>query len=320
MNTRGGSDEDEKKGGQINSLVKVLGITALLTQVLAFMSSGSAKAFSYLKLSSCGIVGFQWLVWLHASGIIFGNAPTEKYYDLTGAITWITSTVAGSVYMNGGWAAMSVRQQILSVMVEVWALRLGLFLFSRIHKDGGVDTRFTEMKKSPARFLVAWTLQGLWIFITGIPVTSLLALGGGFRAPPLGVQDYVGMGLWCVGFLFEVTADAQKRAFKANPENKFKFINEGLWKLSRHPNYFGEIVLWLGLYVSASAGMPTTLQRVATAISPVFVALLLIFVSGITLLEKASDARFGTSAGYKAYKLATPVLIPLVGRAGEAPF
>ena len=128
------------------------------------------------------------------------------------------------------------------------------------------------------------------------------------------------MGLWVAGFLIEVIADWQKRRFKANKKNEYKFINEGLWKFSRHPNYFGEILLWIGVYISANAGMTSNLQKVITAMSPIFIALLLIFVSGIPLLEKASDSKFATSKGYAYFKATTPTLIPFVGRKGDAPF
>lgn len=323
MKTRGGvqdTPEGKKDGGNWRKLAVVLAATALLTQSLSFMASGSAQAFKTLQHASLGIVGLQWVVFLHASGLVFGNDPTERFYDLTGAMTWILSTIfVSGAHTSGGWDALNLRQQVLASMVGIWALRLGTFLFTRIQGDGGVDSRFVEIKASPARFLSAWTLQGLWIFITGIAVTSLVALGPSSNAP-LSIQDYVGMGLWGVGFLFEVIADWQKRRFKANKKNEFKFISEGLWKLSRHPNYFGEILLWTGIYISANAGMTSNLQKVTTAISPIFIALLLVFVSGIPLLEKASDAKFATSKGYAHFKATTPTLIPFVGRKGDAPF
>ena len=322
MTTRGVDAPEGVKGGKERHwkrLAVVLAMTAFLTQSLAFMASGSAQAFKTLQHAALGVVGFQWLVFLHASGIVFGNNPTERFYDLTGAITWVSSTLIMCMHASGGWDALSLRQQVLSSMVGIWALRLGTFLFSRIQSDGGVDSRFVDIKASPARFLVAWTLQGLWIFITGIPVTSLVALGESSRAP-LGIQDCIGMGLWVAGFLIEVIADWQKRRFKANKKNEYKFINEGLWKFSRHPNYFGEILLWIGVYISANAGMTSNLQKVITAMSPIFIALLLIFVSGIPLLEKASDSKFATSKGYAYFKATTPTLIPFVGRKGDAPF
>lgn len=324
MTTRGSTAEtaptgESVKKGHWTRFAVVMAITTFLTQTLAFMSSGSAQGFRFLQNSSVGIVGFQWIVFLHASGILFGNEPTERFYDLTGAITWIMSTVIASAHVNGGWDALGFRQKILSSMVAIWALRLGTFLFTRIQADGGVDSRFVKIKASAPRFLSAWTLQGLWIFLTGIPVTSLIALGKASTAP-MGVQDYIGMGLWVFGFLFEVVADWQKRQFKAKKKNEFKFINEGLWKLSRHPNYFGEIVLWIGVYISANAGMTSGLQKVVTSISPIFITFLLIYVSGIPLLEKASDEKFATSKSYAVMKTTTPTLIPYIGRKGNAPF
>ena len=88
---------------------------------------------------------------------------------------------------------------------------------------------------------MAWTLQGLWVFITLLPT---LMLNESKNRRPVGLQDYVGWSMWAVGILFEAVADWQKTAFKADPANKGQFINTGLWSISRHPNYFGEILLW----------------------------------------------------------------------------
>ena len=296
----------------------VLVFSTILSQALSFFASGSKSAFAYLRTSSIAIIGAQMFVWLHASGVVFGNAPSEHYYDLVGSITNVCAIVA-SVHFNWNLGRLPLRQLILSSFVIIWATRLGYFLFNRV-QNAGKDSRFDEMKKSPFAFAVAWVLQGLWVFITTLPVTSLNAMGPRSSWPPLGPQDYAGMLMMGAGFLMEVIADYQKTQFKAVKNNKNKFINVGLWSYSRHPNYFGEILLWFGVYVVASAGITSSLQKFVIFMCPIFVSLLLIFVSGVKLLEKASDARWGSSRSYNEYKKTTPVLIPFIGRKGDALF
>lgn len=137
---------------------------------------------------------------------------------------------------------------------------------------------------------------------------------------PFGVFDYIGIPTWIVGFLFEAISDYQKSAFRKIVENKTKWIASGLWSISRHPNYFGEILLWLGLAVAAFGGLGAKPRAAYVFISPVFVAFLLIFVSGIPLLEEKADKRFGENLDYQKYKKETPVLVPFIGRAGDAKF
>ena len=323
MSTRASFEASEtavldKKTSGMKRFTVVLIFSAVLSQALSFLASGSKGAFTYLRTSSITIIGAQLLVWLQASGVLFGNAPTEHYYDLVGSITNVCAVVA-SVHFNGGWARLPLRQQILSTFAIVWATRLGFFLFTRVQAVGK-DSRFDKMKTSPLAFAVAWVLQGLWVFITTLPVTSLNALGARSSFSALGLQGYVGMVMMGIGFLLEVVADFQKSQFKAVKGNKNRFINTGLWSISRHPNYYGEIMLWFGVYVVASGGMTAQLQKAITFLCPVFVCLLLVFVSGVNLLEKASDARWGSSQDYKEYKAVTPVLIPFIGRKGDAAF
>jgi steroid 5-alpha reductase family enzyme len=188
--------------------------------------------------------------------------------------------------------------------VVAWAARLGSFLFRRVSRHGK-DDRFDEIKPSFLRFLNTWTIQGLWVVLTAaaawIAITSAtrVALDGWALA---------GFVVWAAGFGIEIVADNQKGRFKADPANDGKFISTGLWSKSRHPNYFGEIVLWIGVLLIAIPVLEGW-QWVAL-LSPVFVALLLIKASGIPLLEKKADSKWGGQADYEAYKKNTPVLIP----------
>ncbi|MCK6584081.1 MAG: DUF1295 domain-containing protein [Anaerolineales bacterium] len=240
----------------------------------------------------------QWLVFIPA--YIF---QTEKFFDLTGSITYITVTGVALCYSRYS-VPLDARSILLAVMVVVWAIRLGTFLFSRIQK-AGKDDRFDELKPSFIRFLNVWTIQGLWVTFT--LAAALVAITTTTRKE-LDIFAVVGFLIWLLGFIIEVVADAQKSRFNADPANKGKFIQTGLWSRSRHPNYFGEIVLWIGIAIIA---LPV-LQGWAwiALISPLFVAILLTRISGIPLLQKKADKKWGGQADYEAYKKNTPVLIP----------
>ena len=223
---------------------------------------------------------------------------TEHFYDLTGSLTYL-AVVWFCVATTG---VTDVRALFLAVLVSVWAGRLGTFLFRRVKKSGG-DGRFDEIKPSFPRFLVAWTLQGLWVFLTLAAAIAAIAT----RTPaPLGLLDALGLVVWMTGFGIEIAADRQKSGFRE--EHPDGFIDTGLWAWSRHPNYFGEIVLWTGIAIIASSTL-TGWQWVAW-ISPVFVYFLLTRVSGIPILEERADERWGGDDDYEAYKRSTPLLFP----------
>ena len=242
-----------------------------------------------------GVFAVQWIGLIHAR--LF---ETEHYFDLVGSLTYVTVTVfAVQQAIDFG-----LRQQLIAAAVMIWALRLGPFLFMRI-KKAGEDQRFRKIKLSTPRFLLTWTLQGTWVFITaGAALAAIMtpntdALGGVF---------YAGVILWIIGFLVEVIADNQKSRFKADPANEGRFINTGIWSRAQHPNYFGEIVLWTGVAVMAWPSLSQS--ALIFLVSPLFVALLLTRISGIPLLRKTAGARWGDDPEYQAYLKETPVLIP----------
>jgi len=237
----------------------------------------------------------QWLAFIPAYLL-----QTEKFFDLTGSITYISVTTIALVIGAGG----DGRAILLWTLVVVWAIRLGTFLFGRI-KKAGKDDRFDEIKPSFIRFLNVWTIQGLWVTFTA--AAALVAMTTATRKELDGFA-VVGLLVWVFGFVFEVTADTQKSRFSANPDNKGKFIQTGLWSRSRHPNYFGEIVLWIGIAIIALPVLQGW-QWVAL-ISPIFVTLLLTRVSGVPLLEKKADKKCGGQEDYESYKKRTSVLIP----------
>lgn len=244
----------------------------------------------------CGALAFavNWLAFIPAA-----LAQTERYYDLTGGITYITVTLVAVLLSR----ELDLRSTLVAAMVMVWSLRLATFLFMRISRDGK-DSRFDEIKKGPLRFLMAWTVQGLWVLLTA--AAALAVITGGAREP-LGVVGIVGIAVWAAGLLIEMVADRQKSTFKRDPDNEGKFIRSGLWAWSRHPNYFGEIVLWTGMAIVAVPVLQG--WQWATLISPVFVAVLLTRISGIPPLEAKADKRWGGQDDYEEYKRNTPVLI-----------
>lgn len=242
----------------------------------------------------------QWLVFI-PSYIL----QTERFFDLTGSLTYITATGLTVCYSRYT-SALDARSILLATLVVVWALRLGSFLFSRIQK-AGKDDRFDELKPNFFRFLNVWTIQGLWVTFTA--AAAWVAIANTTRRE-LDLFAVIGFLVWLLGFASEVIADSQKSRFNADPANKGKFIRTGLWSRSRHPNYFGEIVLWLGVAIIAAPVLQGW-QWIAM-ISPLFVALLLTRISGIPLLEKKADAKWGGQADYEEYKKNTPVLIPRV--------
>jgi steroid 5-alpha reductase family enzyme len=237
----------------------------------------------------------QWLAFIPAYFL-----QTEKFFDLTGSITYV-SVIFLAVVLSTGVDGRSI---LLSALVVVWAIRLGTFLFSRV-KKAGKDDRFDEIKPSFIRFLNVWTIQGLWVTFT--MAAALVAITTTHRKE-LDLFALVGVLIWIFGFTIEVVADSQKSHFSADPNNKGKFIQTGLWSRSRHPNYFGEIVLWVGVAVIAFPVLQGW-QWVAL-ISPVFVIVLLTRVSGIPLLENKANKKWGGQEDYEAYRKRTPVLIP----------
>ncbi len=229
---------------------------------------------------------------------------TERFYDLTGSLTYVTA-MALAVGLS---QATNARSLLLLALVLVWAARLGSFLFGRVLR-AGKDDRFDQIKTTSSRLFMTWTLQGLWVNLT---LAAALATVTSPATGDLGAFAYAGLAVWLIGFALEATADWQKSRFRADPANKGSFITSGLWSVSRHPNYLGEIVLWVGIAIMALPVLEG--WQFATLISPVFVFLLITRVSGVPLLEKKADAAWGGQEAYEAYKRRTPVLVPFLGR------
>ena len=242
-----------------------------------------------------GAFAIQWLAFIPAR--LF---QTERFYDLTGSITYIAVTLAAIKAAT----APSGAQWLIAIMIFIWAGRLGSFLFRRIHAAGG-DQRFDHIKVSSSRFFVAWTLQGAWVVMTSCAaLTAILSA----EQTAVGVIYVMGAVMWVAGFVIEVMADQQKSRFRADLANAGLFINVGLWARSRHPNYFGEILLWAGIAVMAIPYLSGT--QWVVMLSPIFVYALLTRISGIPTLARRGQQLWGDDPTYQAYVANTPRLLP----------
>ena len=274
-----------------------IAISLALGSLIIFAGSQDSVTHQGLALFAlCGSIGFalHWLVFIPSYAF-----QTEHYFDLTGSISYL-ATVSAAIYLN---PQLDIRDMIICAMIVIWALRLGSFLFGRIKKDGK-DKRFTVMKTKFTWFLMTWTLGGLWVLVT---MAAGLAAITSSTAVPLGGLAYLGIFLWVAGMVIEVMADTQKTNFRKNPENRDRFITSGIWAWSRHPNYFGEITLWLGLSLVAVPVLAG--WQLVTMISPIFVYLLLTKVSGVPMLEDMARKKWGSDPEFIAYTKSTPALI-----------
>ena len=280
-----------------NSVIGIAASLAVGALVVLAGSDGSTTVGSVAVFAVCGLVAYaiNWIVFVPSN-----LAQTERFFDLTGSATYVSVTAVALALSDG----LDTRAVIVGAMVIVWAVRLGSFLFRRIRRDGR-DGRFDRIKTDPLRFFMTWTLQGLWVLLT---MAAALAIITGVGRRSIGWVAVVGIAVWVVGFAIEVIADRQKSAFKLDPANDGRFIATGLWAWSRHPNYFGEVVLWTGIVIIALPVLSG--WRWVTLISPVFVTLLLTRVSGIPMLEARAEKRWGDEEAFQRYTRDTPVLIP----------
>jgi steroid 5-alpha reductase family enzyme len=197
-------------------------------------------------------------------------------------------------------------QQILvTLLVVIWAVRLVSYLLIRILKIKK-DSRFDEIREQPLKFLQFWLLQGISVWLISIPVINILITNQSYQS---GLLLIIGSLIWLVGLIIETVADIQKFEFKNNPKNKGRWIQSGLWKYSRHPNYFGEMLVWWGIYtLSLSLGLN---QAWWTIIGPIHITFLLRFVTGVPPLEKRYDKRYEDNEEYQQYKQESNLLVPV---------
>ena len=226
---------------------------------------------------------------------------TEKFFDLTGSLTYI------SIMIYVVYTKNNLQEQlgsiILASLVILWALRLGSFLFLRI-KKAGEDKRFREIKTSFARFFLLWTISGMWVSFCSMCALTAIASSDGVVVNNI---FYIGLVTFIIGLSIEIIADSQKTKFRKDPKNKDKFINEGLWAKSRHPNYVGEITLWAGVAIMSFSSLEGS--QYISLISPIFTYLLLVYVSGVPQLTASGQKKWGHLESYQDYIKNTPTLI-----------
>ncbi|KAF9266473.1 DUF1295-domain-containing protein [Marasmius fiardii PR-910] len=276
---------------------------------------------------------------------VFVPLREDRCYDLAGSIGFLSNTFVSMYYPTlrasfetrtllplPSLSSFAPRQLLLSGALGFWTSRLGFFLFERAVKAGG-DTRFDKMKHNPSRFTVAWMIQGTpksvtrvcslilnipaaWTFLVGMPVYLNNSIPSTAH-PPLSTRDFVGFGLFAASFILQVVADTQKSNWKRAKDNKKhseKFISSGVWGISRHPNYLGEIGIWSGIFILSTRGLAASssprMSVALSAISPLFTYFILTRVSGVPLLEKANNMKFGTDPEWLRYKKTVPVLWP----------
>ncbi len=273
-------------------------VSVVIGVLVALAGSDGSTTVGWLAVFGLGALLAYVINW--AMFIPSNLAKTEHYFDLTGSATYLAVTAVALGLSDD----LDARAVIAAAMVAVWALRLGSFLFRRVRRDGR-DGRFDEIKIDPLRFFMTWTLQGLWVLLT---IAAALAIITSVERQSIGWIAIVGIVVWILGFAIEALADRQKSVFKQDPSNTGRFITTGLWSWSRHPNYFGEIVLWTGIAIMAVPILSG--WRWIVLISPVFVALLLTRVSGIPMLEARAEERWGDDEEFRAYTRRTSVLIP----------
>jgi steroid 5-alpha reductase family enzyme len=270
----------------------------LIAAGLAFAGSqGGTRVLGIPLFAACVALAFiiQWIAFIPAYIM-----QTETFFDLTGSITYLSLVLLAVIFRP----SIDARAWLLLALVSVWAIRLGTFLFRRVRAEG-FDRRFTELKPSFARFLMTWTLQGLWVSFS---LAAALAAITSVISIKIGTFALIGALIWAAGFAIEAIADWQKSRFRADTNNAGRFINVGLWSWSRHPNYFGEITLWIGIAIIA---MPVLRGwQWLTMISPLFIILLLTRISGIPMLEARADEKWGGKSEYEQYKARTSILIP----------
>ena len=276
-------------------------VNLLISLVVFLIAISIANATGNSLVVEAVLIAFtiQWIAFIPA--YVF---QTEKFYDLTGTLTYLSVTWYALYMSSDKFTNLNGASIAIVLLISIWAIRLGSFLFSRIHKDGE-DKRFRTIKPSATQFFMTWTLQGLWVSLCSMCALTAISSESGVV---VNAFYYLGVGLFIYGFYTEVKADNEKSKFRSAPENREKFITTGLWAKSRHPNYFGEIVLWTAIAVISLPSL-SGLQYI-TLISPIFTYVLLVHVSGVRMLEARGQKKWGHIEEYKAYQKSTPMLFP----------
>lgn len=228
------------------------------------------------------------------------SLKTDKLTDLSYSLTFII--VSGIAMMRSNHSLGDI---VLFSFVLLWALRLGSFLLIRIRNQKR-DKRFDSIRSNLLLFLRFWIFQAMTVFFVMVCSIAFWDQATKF----IGVISWIGAGVFIAGLILESVADFQKYRFNKT-KTKDIWIDNGIWRYSRHPNYLGEMMVWLGLYLFAFSSLGTY-TRLIGLISPAYIAFTLLFLSGIPLLEKGADKKWGDNPNYREYKKQVPLLIPKI--------
>ena len=280
-------------------------ISIMIVVIFAILGSANKMINGIPILLIFVIISFiiHWLIFIPS--YIF---KTEKFYDITGTIAYICIFYVSYLITNkiNLENSLYIRSYLTLIMITIWAIRLGGFLFIRVFSVGE-DKRFKYVKTSFSKFFLYFTISGVWVFLTTCNALTIIINNSSLSND---IFLKIGFFIWLIGFLIEVISDTQKKYFRKNTKNKNQFINSGLRKISRHPNYFGEILQWFGISIISLPIL--TGWEFITLISPIFVIILLTKISGINILEKNADEKWGSSKIYNEYKNNTPILVPFI--------
>lgn len=227
---------------------------------------------------------------------------TDKVTDLSYSLSFF---ILAPVLLFSAGNSYLFEQLLLTISIMIWAFRLGAYLLKRIITIGK-DDRFDDKRNDFLKFLNFWILQTLVVWIVMLPFSLFLTARPVQTSPG---STIIGITIFLMGIIIESFSDAQKFAYRSKEENKGHWVDTGFWKYSRHPNYFGEILVWWGLFI-------VTIPMLSgwgwiTIIGPMTITLFLFKVSGIPLLEKQNDIKYGDNPEFASYRENTSLLIPL---------
>jgi steroid 5-alpha reductase family enzyme len=257
-----------------------------------------------LAIAACAILTCLTILWL-----ISLAARNSSIVDVFWGLGFI---IASCIYFVLAPEGFMQRKWVINILVTVWGLRLALYIFWRNHGKGE-DYRYKKFRAEAGAswwwksFFKVFLLQGVLIVLISTPLLAAHISASPARTTTL---DVLGLAVWVIGFFFEAVGDGQMARFKANDANRGKVMDCGLWRYTRHPNYFGEAMMWWGYFlIAAATGAYWTIY------SPILVTLLLLRVSGVSLLEKTLQE---AKPGYKAYQASTNAFVPWIPRRSKS--
>ncbi len=272
-------------------------IVLLIIICIAYLLS-----FDSIKINNFPLVYIFTITILILNTLSFMHSHFSKsdiFFDLIGSISFISIGVTSLLLIPD----VDANQILIFFLLIFWALRLGPFLFIR-RLSAGPDERLSEYFKSPFSLYFIWTMNSLWVFLTSL---SMIVIFSSSEDNEFGLMQWLGLLIWVFGFLIEVVSDTQKNKF--NKKNKGAFIDVGLWKYIRHPNYLGEIIIWFGVFV-ISINYINSIFTILSILSPIFVFVLLRFLTGVPQLEQRGEEKWGQQGKYLNYKKRTGILLP----------